>query len=248
MSPGFQRSIARVAIVGSLLAAAACAPGGKPQQTVTDDTRGRLAEALLASGDETNAAAALSPPSAHAFERSPDALTNVSLLISAGQIDRAMKAAKAAIAARGDDPDFALDAARLAVKANRWSDAGDFYTEVLRRHADNIEALNGESVVQAQQGDLAEAAELERKALALQPQNVAARYNLALITLLSGQNQQAVSMLESLNQVGPTPQVATLLAFARDRLQTRGPVGAPTDEHRRLAIDGRLPFASTMLH
>ena len=98
-----------------------------------------------------------------------------------------MAEAKAALAARGDDLRFALDVARLAMKSGRLADAGDVYQQILWRHPDSVEALNGKGVVLAQQGELTGAADVLRLALAHHPQDVPTRNNLALVMALSGE-------------------------------------------------------------
>jgi tight adherence protein D len=213
---GTRQSWAAAVIMVLLLGG--CQSSGSPPQTVSDSTRTRLSQALLASGDEANAAEALRTPESREAELAPSALTNAEILIDAGQPDRGMKVATTALATRGDDPEFALQVASLAVKADRLSEARDIYGKILRSHADNVGALNGQGVVLAQQGDLTGAAKSLHSALALKPEDVAARGNMALVMLLSGQNETALSLFEELDKSSPSPQVEAALALARQRV------------------------------
>jgi Flp pilus assembly protein TadD len=195
--------------------AAGCTSPDRSSQTVTNDTRARLAKALLEAGDPASAAEAMRTPASRAAQETPDDLSNAQLLIAAGKVDAGLNVAEAALAARGDDPAFALSVASLAVKANRLQEAQKIYQAILLRHSDNIEAMNGEAVVLAQGGNLTEAMVLLRRVLARDPGNVAARSNLALVLLLSGQAQAAIPILEELDRSAPSPQVTATLAAAR---------------------------------
>ena len=168
MDHDFRKHLLQVASVALLAALTSCASAANT--TISDNTRERLADALQASGDSTNAAIVRDLANKKP-EPAPDPLTHVSALVAAGQVDQGMREAKAALAARGDDLGFALEVGRLAVKSGRLADAGDVYQQISRRHPDNVEALNGKGVVAAQQGDLKGAADAFRKALALRPRD-----------------------------------------------------------------------------
>lgn len=218
----------KVGALALLLVLPGCQSASRPPQTVSDDTRARLAQALLAAGDRDSAAEALRTPQSREAEDAKTALTNADVLISAGQVDRGMKVAKAALAGHKDDPEFAFEVASLAVKANQLSDAADIYRTVWRAHPDNIAALNGQGVVSAQQGDLAAAENSLRSALSLSPQDVHTRSNLALVLLLKGQSAAALPLLEELNRSNPSPQVAAALGTARERLGAAAQANAST--------------------
>lgn len=209
-----------------VLIAAGCTSANRPAQTVTDDTRARLAKALLEAGDPASAAEAMRTPASRAALETPDDLTNAQLLIAAGKVDAGLEVAEAALAARGDDPAFGLAVASLAVKANRLQEADKIYLATLRRHPNNVEAMNGEAVVLAQSGNLTDAMALLRRVLARDPGNVAARSNLALVLLLSGRAEAAVPILEELDQSAPSPQVTATLAAARAQSHAPASSGA----------------------
>jgi Flp pilus assembly protein TadD len=218
MDHDFRKHLLQVASVALLAALTGCASAANT--TISDNTRERLADALQASGDSTNAAIVRDLANKKP-EPAPDPLTHVSALVAAGQVDQGMREAKAALAARGDDLGFALEVGRLAVKSGRLADAGDVYQQISRRHPDNVEALNGKGVVAAQQGDLKGAADAFRKALALRPRDVPTRNNLALAMLLSGETNVAVSMLEDLDRSDGSPRVRVTLALARERSRVK---------------------------
>ena len=221
---GIVFSLRPLALVFALIAAGCASPDRS--QTVTDDTRARLAKALLEAGDPASAAEAMRTPAARAAQETPDDLTNAELLIAAGKVDAGLEVAEAALAARGDDPTFALSVASLAVKANRLPEAEKIYQAILRRHSDNIEAMNGEAVVLAQSGNLTDAMALLRRVLATDPGNVPARSNLALVLLLSGQAGAAVPILEELDRSAPSPQISATLAAARAQSSAPASSGA----------------------
>ncbi len=219
MDRHFRASPFRPAAVALIVALAGCAAATRPtpDQTISDDTRARLARVLEASGDTAGAAAVLHGPADG--EGAPDPLTHATALVAAGQVDKGMQEAKIALATHGDDLAFALEVGRLALRAGRLTDAGDVYRQILLRHPDSVEALNGNGVVLAQQGDLAGAADTLRQALASHPQDVPTRNNLALVLALSGHNDLALSMLEDLARTGGSPHVKATLALARDGLR-----------------------------
>src|SRR5271166_3738955 len=202
------------AISVALIAALAGCASAPPNQTISDDTRIRLAEALQASGDPSNAAIVRDQTAKKAGQPA-DPLTHATALIAAGQSDQGMSEAKAALAAHGDDLAFALEVGRLAVRPGRLADAGGVYQQIALRHPDSAEALNGKGVVLAQRGDLNGAIDAFRRALALRPQDVPTRNNLALAMLLSGETDAALSILEELDRSGGSPQVKATLAMAR---------------------------------
>ena len=184
----------------------------------------RLAEALEASGDSVNAAEALRPPESRTVA---DPLIHAEVLIAAGQPDQGVAMAMAALVQRGDDVAFGLSVGRLALKAGRPEQAGYVYQQILQRHPDNLDAMNGKSVVQAQQGDLAGAADTLRQALAQSPRDVATRSNFAIVMLLSGHNDVALYVLEDLDHNSPSALIKANLALARQRqappIQPAGP-------------------------
>ena len=139
-----------------------------------------------------------------------------------------MRIAKTALANQKDDPDFALKVAGLAVKASQLSDAAEIYHTILRTRPDTVEALNGEGVVLAQQGELTKAAASLQQALTVSPQDTASRNNLALVMLLSGQNQAALPLLEDLDRTAPSPHVTAMLAEARGRIAAAASVATPS--------------------
>lgn len=192
-------------------------------QTVSDFTRAKIAEALMLNGDAANAAEALRSPAEREAAQQADPIDNATLFVVAGQVDKGMKMARAALAAHADDPPFALRVGKLAVRANRLADAADIYGQISKKHPDNVEALNGIGVVRAQQGDLAGAEQSLRKALALRPLDVPARGNLALVLMLEGRSAAAVPVLEDLQRTNPSQQVSALLTLA---LQQAHPAGA----------------------
>jgi Flp pilus assembly protein TadD len=162
MNRGIVSSLPRAAAVVALVTLAGCA--GDADLAVDGTTRSRLAQALEASGDSANAAAVL---------RGQD-----------GE-------ASAAFAARPDDPTFALKVGGLAVRAGRLTEADEIFRQVLARHPESVEALNGRGVVLAQRGDLPGAAGAFRQALQLRPQDVPARNNLDLVIALTGPTDRA---------------------------------------------------------
>ena len=216
----FRAASFRAAWLALMLAVSGCAAPPPQDLTVTDDTRIRLADALEASGDTANAAQALRPPELRDSAPGADPLTHAEVLILAGQPDKGIALAMDALVQRGDDVPFGLAVGRLALKAGQLAQAGDVYQQILRRHPDNLRALNGKSVVQAQQGDLAGASETLRQALAQNPRDVTTRSNFALVMLLSGHNDIALYMLEDLDHSDPSPLIAANLAMARKRLGT----------------------------
>jgi Flp pilus assembly protein TadD len=217
--------IVSVAIVTVL---AGCAQGPVTGPTITDATREQLARALDASGDHESAAEVLrGRQSQQAPAHATDPIGQAALLIANGQVDQGMAEARGALAARGDDPVFALQVAHLAIKAGQLSEAGDIYQAILPRHPDNVDAWNGKGVVFAQQGNLSGAADAFGQALALRPDDPTSRYNLALVMLLSGETEVAISMLDALNRSNPSSQVSATLAMARSREQISAASAAP---------------------
>ncbi len=212
----------RMAAIALVAALTGCASANTPNQTVSDSTRLRLAEALQAAGDTANAAAIMQGQPLQRAAPPADPLAQATGLIAAGQVDQGITAAKAALAARGDDLPFALEVGRLAMKSGRLADAGDVYQQILWRHPDSVEALNGKGVVLAQQGDLSGAADVLRQALAHHPQDVPTRNNLALVMALSGETDVALSMLQDLDRTDGSPQVKATLALTRERLRLNG--------------------------
>jgi Flp pilus assembly protein TadD len=190
-----------------ILIVAGCSSANGPSQNVTDDTRMRLAKALMAAGDPASAAEAMRTPEARANAQAPDDLMNAQLLIAAGKVDAGMEVAETALAVRGDDPNFALDVAGLAVRSNRLPEADKIYRGILRLHPANVEAMNGEAVVLAQEGNLADAETLLRQALARSPEDVPARNNLALVQLLSRQREEKIAAPQELGPSTPPPPV-----------------------------------------
>jgi Flp pilus assembly protein TadD len=172
MNRGIVSILPRAAAVAALVALAGCA--GDADLTVDGTTRSRLAQALEASGDPTNAAAVL---------RGQDGATNI------------------APAMRGDDPTFALKVAALAVRAGRLTEADEIYQQLLVRHPESVEALNGRGVVLAQRGDLQDAAGAFRQALELRPQDLPARNNLDLVRALTAPADRASQAPDHENRV-----------------------------------------------
>ena len=173
----------------ALLALAGCA--GDTEPTVDDATRVRLAQALEASGNSATAATVLRTQNGTDASSARDPMTQAQQLVALGQPEQGVAVAKAALAERGDDPSFAIEVGRLAVRAGRLAEADEIYRTVLARHPDNVEALNGHGVVLAQKGDLAGAAGAFRRVLELRPTDVPARHNLDLIVALTGQGTHA---------------------------------------------------------
>jgi Flp pilus assembly protein TadD len=197
----------------------------------------------MESGDEANATEALRTPAEREHAMASDVLVNAEILITAGQVDRGMEVAKAALVARGDDPEFSLKVAILAVNANRLSDASEIYQKILRSHPDNIDALNGAGVVSAQKGDLVAANDSLRRALALKPGDVPTRNNLALVMLLGGENQSALTLLEDLSRTAPSPQVDAALAAARSRVRPENTVTPTVASAPAAAAEETVPIA-----
>src|ERR1700753_2415772 len=102
---------------------AGCQSTGRQPQVVGDDTRARLSKALMASGDADGAAEALRTPADREADEAPASLTNAELYISAGQVDRGMRIAKATLASHPNDPELGVRVANMAVKADRLADA-----------------------------------------------------------------------------------------------------------------------------
>jgi Flp pilus assembly protein TadD len=210
----------RLVMAGLISCLVGCQSARTTPQVVTNDMRTRLSRALAESGDEVNAAEALRTPASREAEAAPETLENASILIAAGQVDKGMALAKTALAARGNAPEFALEVASLALKANRFSDADQIYNRILQSDPRNIDALNGRGVALAQLGNLAASVVSLQSALAISPQDVAARSNLALVLLLEGQNETALSLLEELERTNPSSQIEATLTAARQRVES----------------------------
>ena len=186
----FHAHLFKAAPAALIAALAGCAPLRTPQPSITDDTRARLAQALQDSGDTANAAIVRSQTAQQAGQPA-DPLTHATALVTAGQVDEGIKVAMASIASHGDDIPYACEVGRLAVKSGRLKDAGEVYEQILQRHPNSPEALNGMGVVLAQLGDLNGAADAFRKALAQRPQDGPASHNLSLVTTLIGKTDAA---------------------------------------------------------
>jgi Flp pilus assembly protein TadD len=186
MGRDFHAYLLKAASAGLIAALAGCAPMRTVQPTITDNTRARLARALQDSGDTANAAIVRSQTAQQAAQP-VDPLTHATALVMAGQVDEGIRVARASLASHGDDIRYTCEVGGLTVKSGRLKDAGEVYEQILQRHPDSPEALNGMGVVLAQLGDLNGAADAFRKALVLQPQDVPASHNLALVTTLIGQ-------------------------------------------------------------
>ncbi len=185
-----QPHLFKAASAALIVALAGCAPMRVAQPTVTDDTRQRLAQALQDSGDTANAAIVRSQTS-HKAADPDDPLTHATALVTAGQVDEGIKVARASLASHANDLPYSCEVGRLAIKAARLKDAGEVYEQILQRHPDSPEALNGMGVVLAQLGDLNGAADAFRKALVLRPQDMPATHNLALVATLLGKSDAA---------------------------------------------------------
>ncbi len=86
-----------------------------------------------------------------------------------------------------------------------------------------------------------------RKGLALRPQDVPTRNNLALVMLLSGDTKTALSILEDLDRSGASPEAKATLALARERLGmgSQGAVQpAPRTEVTPLLLSPATPARS----
>lgn len=188
---------------------------------ITESTREQIAQALKATGDSAAAATVLSGGEARQPQvaSKPDPIYEATLLVDTGHPAEGMALAKSALAARGDDPNFALEVARLAIKAGELKEATEIYQQILPRHPDNVEAWNGMGVIYAQQGNMAAATDSLHQALGLSPNNKDARYNLALVTLLSGDLGTALAMLQALAISDPSDRVTATLALAQQRLR-----------------------------
>jgi len=202
-----------------MVALTSCAAPQTSEPAITEATRARLAQALQASGDPVSAAALMQGEQP---QKAPDFLLHVKALIAAGEVDEAMAAAKAAVAAHPDDPALALNVGRVAVVAGRLTEAGAFYLHALIKIPESVDAMNGQAIVMAQQGDLNAAAAVLRKALATHPKDITSSNNLALVMILRGEPDVAVSLLDDIDRSGGSPQIKATLAFARDRLGTKG--------------------------
>jgi Flp pilus assembly protein TadD len=200
-----------------------CVSTSRPQ-VVTNDTRARLAKALLEAGDPASAAEAMKSPAMRENPSISNRLTDAEILIDAGQVDSGLNLAEAALAAGGNDTALALEVASLAVKANRFSKADQIYRTILSRHPDNIEAINGIAVVSAQSGRLPDAIATLRQALTQHPRDVATQNNLALMLLLDGQPAAAIPIFENLSRSAPSAQVEAALSAARAKMMEHAPV------------------------
>lgn len=174
----FHRFVAGIGVV-SLAALAAC-----------DSSGGNSVASALSKVPPTTAATAGGPPS----------LRWPLMLVELGQVDDGVAAARALLDTRGDDPPFAIQVAHIAASADRPAAAGEIYRHVLATHPDNIDALVGDGVVLAHADELDAAKARFRQALVLQPSDVAARNDLAMALILSGQPEQALPILEALSQ------------------------------------------------
>jgi len=190
-----QPHLFKTASAALIVALAGCAPMRTAQPTVTDDTRQRLAQALQDSGDTANAAIVRSQTSQKA-EQPVDPLTHATALVTAGQVDEGIKVARDSLSSHANDLPYSCEVGRLAVRVGRLKDAGEIYEQILQRHPDSPEALNGMGVVLAQLGDLNGAADAFRKALVLRPEDMPATRNLALATTLIGKTDAATSKQE----------------------------------------------------
>ncbi|HEX2940821.1 MAG TPA: RodZ domain-containing protein [Rhodopila sp.] len=213
--------------VALMVALAGCAsPSNTP--LITDSIRTQLAQAMPAGGTATD------NPETGKPATPPDALTHASGLVAAGRIDEGITEAKLAFALHPNDMAMGLEVGRLAVRAGRLADALDIYQKIKEQHPNSPEPLNGQGVVLAEQGDLTGAMEAFHKALALRPQDVPARSNLALALLLSGSTSAALPILEDLAHTGDSPQVEAALKIARRRVK---------GEDNRLAARTSVPPA-----
>ncbi len=211
--------------VALVVALAGCASSsGTP--LITDNVRAQLAQAMQGGG------ATAGGQDAGQSAPATDPLTHASGLVAAGQVDEGITEAKLAFALHPNDMAMGLEVGRLAVRAGRLADALDIYQKIAEQHPNSPEALNGRGVVLAEQGDLTDATEAFRKALALRPQDVPARSNLALALLLNGGADAALPMLEDLAHTGDSPQVEAALTIARRRVK---------GEDRRLAAQANVP-------
>jgi len=175
-------------VAAALASLAGCAAPLAADPQITDATRMKLARALAAEGDMAGAAAVLRDPNeraAKAPKTEADAgAKRAMMLIDLGQVDQGLALARAAYA------------------AGRPAEAGEIYRHVLARHPEDADALVGDGVVKAQQGDLAGAMQDFRLALVRRPNDPAARNNLALALALNGRAGEAVPILEDLSR-GP---------------------------------------------
>lgn len=197
-----------VAPLALLLAVTGC--GAPSNNTKLDDrTRAQMAEASRSRGDDAAKNAA-----AGNHDSARDPLTHASALIAAGDIDAGISEAKIALALHRDDLKLSLEVGRLAVRTGRLADALDIYRQIAERHPNSPEALNGEGVVLAQKGDLDTAAVELKKALALRPQDVPIRNNLALVMLLRGDANGAMGILQPVDIANAPPELKAALEAA----------------------------------
>jgi Flp pilus assembly protein TadD len=178
------------AAVAVLAALAGCA--GNAGLADDDTTRARVAKALEASGDAGNSAIVLRGQEAAEASRAPDPIMHARQLIAFGQTEQGVAEARTALAARSDDPAFAIEVGRLVVRAGRLAEADIIYQDVLAHLPGSVEALNGHGVVLAQKGDLIGAAVAFRHALQLRPEDIPARNNLDLVMTLTNQSRKGL--------------------------------------------------------
>jgi Flp pilus assembly protein TadD len=180
-------SLRRVTFIGGLALLTACA-GAKPQPVVSDSTRTELSRVLVEAGEPEVAATVLNDPARQPARSVPATLQPALLLIDLGHIDQGATAAREALAARGDDPAFGFQVARLLDRAGQLAAAGEVYRQILARHPDNVDALVGDGVVRAQTGNVPGAIAAFRQALVRRPNDVAAQANLRLALELEQPN------------------------------------------------------------
>ncbi len=216
MDHHFRAHAFRVTSIALIVALTGCATQ-TPEPVITEATRNKLVQALQDSGDTENAAILRGQSNEQKPAPAPDPLMHASALIAAGQVDQGIGDAKAVLAARGDDTATALEVGRMAVRSNHLTDAAEVYRQLLSRHPESVEALNGTGVILAQQGDLGGASDAFRKALAQRPQDIPSLNNLALVMILQGNPTAALSLLKSADHPDQSPQIKNILAVARER-------------------------------
>jgi Flp pilus assembly protein TadD len=220
MSRSFQAHLFKTASAALMAALAGCAPLPATQPTLTSDTRERLAKALQDSGDSADAAIVRSQTGHQAAQR-VDPLTHATALVTAGQVDEGIKVARASLGSHADDLPYSCEVGRLAVRSGRLKDAGEVYEQILQRHPDSPEALNGMGVVLAQLGDLNGAADAFRKALALHPHDAPASHNLSLVMALTGQHDGAAIRQDDSHPPEEVPQARSAPAAGDQHIVLR---------------------------
>ncbi len=118
-------------------------------------------------------------------------------------LDGAIEAFEKAVAHAPENELNWLNLAHIQLETGLVEEARRSYEEAEELAPDNTEAINGQVAAAYELGDIALAERLARRAIALDPEELDAKYNLGIILLSLQRSDEAVEVLESIGLQDP---------------------------------------------